>query len=294
SYWNLKTWTLNFSIPWIADMAIPPSDDMEQKRHVAIPAPVDPSRQETTEDNWSERVSRVTIKSAEDFDHLIEQGNPFVVEDLGLGICTKQWTVDELTRNVGPNRLVTVHQARSSHMNFQLKDFEYVKKPFSDFVLAACNGSPEYLRSLSIDKPTEEPARFHDDFPGLQDQFHLPKQLQTVDRNQHSSPLRISGPVNMWLHYDVMANVLCQIVGTKVVALYPPMDAVHFKIPPGSSSSHVNVFHPDKRGHVDYARHYFKAVLKVGDVLYIPPLWLHSVSPLDNLSVSINVFFRSM
>ncbi|KAL8800511.1 MAG: hypothetical protein Q9200_007222 [Gallowayella weberi] len=295
SYWNLKTWTLNFSMPWIADVANPPSGKMEQERQAENLSPTSPlSPQETKEDNWSEEVLRVTLKSAEDFDLLIGKDNPFVMEDLDLGLCTKQWTVEELTRKIGSNRLVTVHQARSSHMNFQLKDFNYVKKPFGDFVLAACNGSPQYLRSLSTERPTEEPARFCDDFPGLRDQFHLPPQLQTVDRNQHSSPLRISGPVNMWLHYDVMANVLCQIVGEKVVTLYPPMDAVHFKIPPGSSSSHVNVFHPQKRGHVNYARHHFRAALKDGDVLYIPPLWLHSVSPLDNLSVSINVFFRSM
>lgn len=37
-----------------------------------------------------------------------------------------------------------------------------------------------------------------------------------------------------------------------------------------------------------------RAVLNAGDVLYIPPLWLHSASPLDNLSISINVFFRNL
>lgn len=91
-----------------------------------------------------------------------------------------------------------------------------------------------------------------------------------------------------------MANVLCQIIGTKVVALYPPIDAVHFKIPPGSSSSPITVFHPDQRGCVVYPRHHFRVTLNEGDILYIPPLWLHSVSPLDNLSVSINVFFRNL
>ncbi|KAL8853248.1 MAG: hypothetical protein Q9221_001859 [Calogaya cf. arnoldii] len=37
-----------------------------------------------------------------------------------------------------------------------------------------------------------------------------------------------------------------------------------------------------------------RAVLNEGDVLYIPPLWLHSASPLDNLSVAVNVFFRNL
>ena len=56
----------------------------------------------------------------------------------------------------------------------------------------------------------------------------------------------------------------------------------------------MTVFDPDKRGSVSYDRHHTRAVLKKGDVLYIPPLWLHSTSPLDNLSVSINVFFRNL
>lgn len=89
--------------------------------------------------------------------------------------------------------------------------------------------------------------------------------------------------------------MLCQIVGEKVVALYPPSDAVHFQIPPGSSSSPIDVFSDDSpdRGRVVYARHHIRAALKAGDVLYIPPLWLHSAAPIENLSVSVNIFFRN-
>lgn len=93
-----------------------------------------------------------------------------------------------------------------------------------------------------------------------------------------------------------MANVLCQISGKKIVALYPPRDAIYFEIPPGSSSSPIDVFSddPSRRGHVEHARPHVRAALKEGDVLYIPPLWLHSASPLENLSVSVNVFFRNL
>ena len=34
--------------------------------------------------------------------------------------------------------------------------------------------------------------------------------------------------------------------------------------------------------------------LEPGDILYIPPLWLHTASPIDGISVSVNVFFRSL
>lgn len=35
-------------------------------------------------------------------------------------------------------------------------------------------------------------------------------------------------------------------------------------------------------------------MLKSGDVLFIPPLWLHTASPVDNVSISVNVFFRNI
>ncbi len=30
------------------------------------------------------------------------------------------------------------------------------------------------------------------------------------------------------------------------------------------------------------------------DILFIPPLWLHTASPIDNISISVNVFFRDL
>lgn len=93
-------------------------------------------------------------------------------------------------------------------MNFQHKNFRYVKKQFGEFIREASNGSKQYLRSLAAEKPADQPACFYDDFPSLRDDFHLPEQLETVSRNHHGSPLRISGPVNMWLHYDVRSSVV--------------------------------------------------------------------------------------
>lgn len=93
-----------------------------------------------------------------------------------------------------------------------------------------------------------------------------------------------------------MANVLCQVSGSKVLALYPPSDALHFRIPPGSSSSPVNVWAHDTegRGIINSHRPYIRAELNSGDILYIPPLWLHTASPSGNLSIAINVFFKSL
>lgn len=64
-------------------------------------------------------------------------------------------------------------------------------------------GSRQYLRSISSDQPAKKAANFEQDFPEIKGDFVLPDQLSFVRDNTHSSPLRISGPVTMWLHYDV-------------------------------------------------------------------------------------------
>ena len=180
-------------------------------------------------------------------------------------------------------------------MNFQQKNFQYVKKPFTDFIDGVNKGSLEYLRSIASDNPSKAPANFWSDFPELCHDFELPPKFDMVRKNMHSSVLRISGPVAMWLHYDVMANVLCQIRGSKRLLLYPPSDISCFHIPPGASSSSINCFNPSllEKSLIESA-HPQEALLGPGDVLFIPPLWLHTAAPLENLSISVNAFFRNL
>lgn len=92
-----------------------------------------------------------------------------------------------------------------------------------------------------------------------------------------------------------MANVLCQINGAKKLILYPPSDVSLFSIPPGASSSSINCFDIGPSRHPSLAlTHPQEALLTPGDVLFIPPLWLHTASPVDNVSISVNVFFRNL
>ena len=95
-------------------------------------------------------------------------------------------------------------------MNFQMKNFSYRTKRFGDFVDQITAGSLHYLRSLATERPSEKAANLTVDFPELALDFKLPPQLDIVTRNAHSSPLRISGPVTMWLHYDVRKSFICQ------------------------------------------------------------------------------------
>ena len=68
-------------------------------------------------------------------------------------------------------------------------------------------GSRQYLRTISAEQPGKLPANLFSDFPSLAKDFRLPEQMSLVSENAHSSPLRISGPVAIWLHYDVNTSL---------------------------------------------------------------------------------------
>lgn len=93
-----------------------------------------------------------------------------------------------------------------------------------------------------------------------------------------------------------MANVLCQIRGQKRLILYPPSDVQYLQIPPGASSSSLNIFHGVADGDIVSIPHTtpHEAVLKPGEILFIPPLWLHTTSPVGGVSIAVNVFFRNL
>ena len=113
----------------------------------------------------------------------------------------------------------------------------------------------------------------------------------------------------MWLHYDVcvnathplarltmaqvMANVLCQVHGEKRMILFPPTDVTSLGFEPGASSSSENVFEAIRNNTLSGCQPH-EAILRKGDVLFIPSLWLHTASPISGISIAVNVFFRDL
>lgn len=93
-------------------------------------------------------------------------------------------------------------------MKFQAKNFSYKTTTFGAFLESIKDGGRMYLRALSSTGPAEKPTDLSQDFPTIASDFRLPPELDHVNANAHSSPLRISGPVTMWLHYDVGTQML--------------------------------------------------------------------------------------
>jgi tRNA wybutosine-synthesizing protein 4 len=240
----------------------------------------------------SKDVLRVQLQTAEDFAALVAASKPAVIEGLNIGPCTQLWTLEYLQERLGAERELVVHECTSSAMTFGTKNFIYIKRSVSDFFNNIASGSPSYLRAISSMQPNKLPTRLEDDFPAISADFQIPELCREVinEATYHSSPLRISGPVSLWLHYDVHPNILSQIHGSKILTLYPPSDVPHLAYPPGSSSSSFSLaalsHHPKLHSHV--------AALQPGDVLFIPPMWSHTATPNEGVSVAVNVFWKGL
>lgn len=90
-----------------------------------------------------------------------------------------------------------------------------------------------------------------------------------------------------------MANIYCQIQRSKRLLLFPPSDVKHLGFERGSSSSQINVFE-DLHTPRLAVTHPHEAILQPGDILFLPPLWLHTASPISGVSIAVNVFFRNL
>lgn len=243
-------------------------------------------------------IPATTVDSADDFSHILDDRSPIIITDCNLGPCTTLWTLDYLASKIVPSRPVTIHTSTTRHLSFRSKaskNFIYETQPFSQFIHDAAAGNQVYLRSISSTQPSKLPANFDCDFPEIASDFVFPDAMAFAKKKLHSSVLRISGDVNMWLHYDVMDNILCQIQGSKRVILFPPSDVGKLGFAPGETTSGVDVF--DSNGVEGLGdTHPLEAELKEGEVMFIPACWPHATAPASGggLSVAVNVFFRSL
>ncbi|KAK4155251.1 hypothetical protein C8A00DRAFT_42135 [Chaetomidium leptoderma] len=299
TFWNSGVYSLRIPAAGSRDTGLSTSSDcwvheksidiIPNQRSLVVPT----KHQDTGERARITPILRLKLDTANDFSKVVREGRPVVLEGLDLGSCVPAWTLDYLVDKVGSDRKVVIHEAATQAMDFTAKNFRYVTAEFGDFARRVEQGSKLYLRALSHEKPSEKPAVLADDFPALAADFVLPGQLSLVAENLFSSVLRLSGPVNMWLHYDVMANVYCQIGGSKRLLLFPPSDVEHLSFAPGASSSGIDVF--SSLDSPELARtHPHEAELSPGDVLFLPPLWLHTATPKLDKSIAVNVFFKDI
>ncbi|RDW23969.1 leucine carboxyl methyltransferase 2 [Yarrowia lipolytica] len=255
-----------------------------------------PSEEVKTEINST--VISVEEGTLESFPAAYVNATPTIFRNCDIGPSSELWkSHDYLKSNIGEDTKVSVHIADNKNLNFQSKNFSYqtlqfgeLMKLISDIEADSESSKSAYLRSLSLDNPKSEATDLCKDFPGIARDFKLPKEMADFIGNKvFSTPLRISSSkTQIWLHYDVTANVLCQVTGSKRVRMYHPRDVVHLGFPAGESSSKIpNIF-----VHESCAQAY-EVVMNPGDILFIPPMWLHAVEP-QTESISVNCFWKDL
>ena len=255
SYWNGGVWLMHDRVQglfmrWVYVKPSPPSPP--ESRH---PKAILNGSQTDMRSPTPVLVSSATLTTTADFHEIVRASTPKLLNHLDIGPCTKLWTLQYLKSKVSPSRKVVVHSAPIPTMNFQRKDsFNYTTLPLHTFldILASSARSSDinphmYLRSLSSASPNAKPAILDTDWPEISPDFQLPAHLSFITENLHSSPLRISTNVSMWLHYDVAANILFHITShpnpiPKQLILFPPSDMKYLSFPAGSTTSTLDIF----------------------------------------------------
>lgn len=274
---------------------------------VSAAAPVTPASNSTTGVPVPAPVPEIDLStigtSFQNFlDKVYTTQTPHVMRNLDLGPCLTKWKdAQYLADTVGRDTEIIAHISDAQNMNFAAKNFEYATMPFADFVTKVFGQNADsdkkyYLRSLSTTNPKTQPAIFAKDFPQLAADFVLPPQLAALQDTDHhfSSPLRIAtADTAIWLHYDVTANILFQVVGHKTVRLYPPSDAQHLSFPAGSSTSLIADIFSHTAESLS-ATHPLEVELGPGDAVFIPACWLHATRARAASSVSLNFFWRDL
>ena len=298
----------------------------------------------------SSNIPRVEIDEIECVAGLVAKREPFIVSGVNFGECLSMWAGKSYLKQAYDGK-VSVHVCKKNKLAFETglgRNYEYETMEWNAFLDGLFDREDErsmYLRSIGIN-PRKEPSNMARSFTKLSGDITLPSKLTRViaptlneshasysveqlsdtsleETNFFSSVLRIASPrLQLWTHFDMMDNYLCQVVGTKLITLFPPSQAENLYLTTDlhqSSSPVVDIFAPfddpvstqslpatNLETVKKYPKFFQEAVkqarvdiLKPGEVLFIPALWFHNTFALDQAeaklpAISANIFWRHL
>lgn len=245
------------------------------------------------------------------FRHVSTGNKPVILRNCSFGECFSKWNLNYLTDKLSDDTIV-IHESNCSNLNFLEKNFNYRTCSFKEFSqqvnqqFQSETNNCVYLRSTNRNPRSKKPARIEDDFSDISCDLKPPSFIPFGPENKlyHSSVLRIaSSNIQIWTHFDLYDNILCQVIGTKRVILFPPEDTKYLYIK--GDKSLVNNFDSWDRCLEEFPlvkkTKPYKCILQPGESLFIPSLWWHNIktvnsiglsNPNVNYSIGFNIFWK--
>lgn len=248
--------------------------------------------------NYTE-VTRVNVHGNEDeVRRIVKRAEPVIFEEgdsRTFGRIIASWT---------PERLLEVFGDRDHIVSYRKKGHFDINVPFSwatkemllsDFIekIRFPDQSLEYYLRISSGEDLAKPL--------FQELMELRKELAVLTyRNLNIDTIWIGGAENVTpMHYDPYARFHGVVRGEKLFIMFPPdfrhyrtLDTYSVRSPAGWYSGlgigpiDSNVFPKLKKTKP------WRALLRPGDMLFMPSLWWHHVSITNNLTISISRVFR--
>lgn len=153
--------------------------------------------------------------------------------------------------------------------------------------MARANGPRWCVQQISIERDLPDLAR------GLDPPSCVPSELINAVNLWLAAPSTVTP-----LHYDDTHNLFAQVSGAKTFYLFPPesLDAL-YPGPLNTGAQHlsgVDLFNPDLVKHpLAASLSYREVTVQAGEALVLPAFWWHQVVSHDEVSASVNFWWRA-
>lgn len=239
------------------------------------------------------------------FNKITQCSMPALIKNVNFGNCTTNWTLDYLEDKL-ENESIVIHESNHPNLDFLNKNFKYSTCLFSELSQKLKDKDLDsylYLRSTNKNIRAKKPARLEDDFPVLNQDLTPPSFIPFGPSNRlyHSSVLRIaSSSLQIWTHFDLYDNVLCQVVGRKRIILLPPEDTPYlYCIGDKSPINNFDCWDESVKNYplIEKSNPY-QCFLSPGDLIFIPALWWHNIKTVASdagdppYSIGFNIFWK--
>eukprot|EP01135_Chromosphaera_perkinsii_P000590 Nk52_evm11s128 gene=Nk52_evmTU11s128 len=227
---------------------------------------------------------------------LLSQRTPIKLSGCKEGDLSQLWTKDYLLKRCG-EKIVSIHKTENTQLDFVNKNFTYICASFRellDNIYEGSGSSKYYLRSVG-ENIRKDVSNIYTSFPEIAQDFTVLDLLPPFVREKlFSTAFRISSKdIQIWTHYDIMDNVLCQVAGSKRVVLWHPCEISNLYVT-DTCSEVLDIDEPDMHRYPDFPKtRGQECLLNPGDILFIPSLWFHNTTTLSE-SISVNCFWRHL